>query len=376
MSKRVLVMYGSIGLGHKVVAENIAAALLRHSDVELRLLDVLEMYRGPFTETSAKIYEWILARIPWLWGFFYTNRIFHALTLPLRIPFAALKLAKFRAYFRDARPDLILTTHPTATSLVVALKQRGEYQGPLITTFSDFHFQPFWVYPLVDHYLVMTEEQKREVLERGFTEQQITVTGLPVDPQFAKDYDQADIYKSYQLSHTKPIVLLMGGSRGWGIKLADVEALLGSSLVFQLVVVSGLNPQLATQLEQLAQAHPEALKVFGAWSSTEVAKLYAVAKILVTKPGGLSVAQALLRGLPMVLVNPLPTMEEMNLAYLTSRGAAVYAKTSADLRAWVERLLQDKKFYQQVRDQTRVLGTPWAAESAVKVIIDRLNSRG
>ena len=49
---------------------------------------------------------------------------------------------------------------------------------------------------------------------------------------------------------------------------------------------------------------------------------YAAADAAVMKPGGLSASEALCAGLPMLLIDPVPGQEELNMAYLTSNGAA------------------------------------------------------
>ncbi len=372
MKAKVLIVYGSIGLGHKVVAENIAATLKEEQEVEVKMLDVLEMHRGALTKISTKVYEWMIKYVPFLWRFLYTNRIFQKLTLPLRVPFAATKSKKISKFVATENPDLILTTHPNATALVAYLKREKIYLGPLMVTFSDFHFQPFWVFPYVDHYLVMTSEQQIEVRKRGFLPEQITVTGLPVDPVFSKAYDEGEILREFGLKRRKPIILVMGGSRGWGVREEDVETLLSTAFEVQVAVVTGKNKALEKKLRALGEKHPKDLKVFGAESAENVAKLFAVAKILVTKPGGLTIAQALLKTIPMILVNPLPTMEELNEAYLLQHGAAVAAKSQKELKFWVEWFLQDKKYYQDLRKRMKNLSAPDAAKIAAEAIIDML----
>lgn len=370
--KKVLIAYGSIGLGHKVVAENIAAALVKYPGVEVKVLDLLEMYQGSLVKVFSKFYKWMIDRVPWLWGFIYTNIFFQIITLPLRIPFAGLKIKKFRDYVNREKPDLILTCHPNATGLVAYLKKTGQYAGPLVTTFSDFHFQPYWVYQYVDQYLVMTAEQKREVARLGFAEDKIAVIGLPVNPIFQKEFDEGEIIKKFGLSRAKPLVLVMGGSQGWGIRLSDIAELLQTKYDIQIIVVTGKNAELKQAIDNLAKTAATPLQAFVSWSAEDIAKLFSAAKILVTKPGGLTIAQALLKSLPMVLVNPLPTMEEMNLDYLTSHGAGVYAKSSEEVRTWVERLLADKKYYAETRERERAIASPQAAETAAKIIIDML----
>lgn len=369
--KKILVLYGSVGLGHKVVAENIAAALRLHPELEIEMLDVLKLYEGALTRTSARIYEWIIKHIPGLWGFFYTNKVFLRLTLPLRLPLASLKAEKLKHYLLRIKPDLVLTTHPTPTALMSHFKKQQVFTGPLVATFSDFHFQPYWVYPRVDRYLVMTPEQKEEVMKLGFSGKRIIITGLPADLEFAREVAAREVFQEFKISRTKPLVLVMGGSRGWGVSLKDIAVLLESPFDMEIAVITGINPELEQKLRELAKIYP-ALKVFGNLPNSTVSKFFAIAKILVTKPGGLTIAQALLRTLPMVLVNPLPAMEERNADYLTKRGVAVRARTPKELMAWVERLLTDRKFYQKIKEQMKTLRSPDAASRAAGAIIDML----
>lgn len=370
MSKKlILIIYASVGLGHKVVAENIGQALEEaRPEIEVKLLDILKLYQGPLVGASTVIYTFIIKHIPKLWGFFYVNKFFQKLTLPLRVPLAARKAEKLNGLVQTLEPDLILTTHPTGTALVSYLKKKKRYRGPLVTTFSDFHFQPYWVFPRVDHYLVMTLEQKEAVKKFGFQEPDITITGLPVNSAFLKRYNRKEILKKYGLAATQPIILVMGGSRGWGVKKDDILALLGENPKWQVLVITGTDGLLASELQGLSKN----LKVFANWSNEEVAKLFSVAKILVTKPGGLTSGQAIVNRLPMVFVHPLPTMEEMNQEYLISAGVGLAARDAKQMVKAVGLLVSDKKLYQQMQRNMRDLDMRNAASLAAQKTIDIL----
>jgi len=219
----------------------------------------------------------------------------------------------------------------------------------------------------------MTPEQADEVGKRGFARSQVLITGLPVHPVFSEEYHDIVVRREFGFHPNRPIVLMIGGSRGWGIKIADIWALLGSAYDMELVVVAGFNSELLADLQKLRETAGSNLKVLGNLETSAVAKLCAVAKVLVTKPGGLSLAQGLLRGLPMVLVNPLPAMEELNTRYLIRYGAAVVARSSAELKSWVERILQDRKFCQGLKANSLKLANPKAAATAAAAVIDTLS---
>jgi len=48
-----------------------------------------------------------------------------------------------------------------------------------------------------------------------------------------------------------------------------------------------------------------------------------MADVIITKPGGITTAEALAKKIPMVILNPIPGQETRNSDFLISKGAAV-----------------------------------------------------
>ncbi len=377
MNKKILVIYTSVGLGHKIIAENIAAELRKQpphpsspsrgeekEGVEIELLDVIQFYGGAVQDEFQRFYLWLLRRIPWLWRFFYTNRVFNALTLPLRIPAAALRAKKLAGYLAAAKPDLILTTETIPTAIVSYLKLRKKYTGKLVTTFSDYHFQPYWVYPRVDRFLAIIPEHVDNILNRdyGYKREQITITGMPLDAAFAKQSGDAP---------RKNLIAVMGGSRGWGMGSKEILALLALPEQPAVAVFTGTSQELYEEFSVIARQNSR-LTVHGWLPNSEIAKIFSQSKILITKAGGLTAAGAIAAGLPMVFINPLHIGEELNEDYLIKHGVGFRARNLRELGAQVSRLLHDEKHYHQARAKLRALATPQAAARAARAIIDIL----
>jgi processive 1,2-diacylglycerol beta-glucosyltransferase len=57
----------------------------------------------------------------------------------------------------------------------------------------------------------------------------------------------------------------------------------------------------------------------------------AVSDLIITKPGGLTISEALALELPMLLYKPLPGQEQDNAAFLIKAGAALQAKDEIEL---------------------------------------------
>ena len=73
-----------------------------------------------------------------------------------------------------------------------------------------------------------------------------------------------------------------------------------------------------------------------------MAILYASADLFVTKPGGISITEAAVLGLPMVLINAVAGWESCNLKFFVDHEAALSGDTEEELTACCELLLRNK----------------------------------
>jgi processive 1,2-diacylglycerol beta-glucosyltransferase len=83
-----------------------------------------------------------------------------------------------------------------------------------------------------------------------------------------------------------------------------------------------------------------------------------VSDIIVTKPGGITTAEALAKGLPMLIINPLPGQEAMNTKFLLAEGVAVKAQEPVDVITLLEELLYNKAKLRIMSDRARKLSKP------------------
>ena len=107
----------------------------------------------------------------------------------------------------------------------------------------------------------------------------------------------------------------------------------------EIVVVCGRNEELKEALEKLAVTDRHRVKILG--FTKEVDQLMACADLVISKPGGLTTSECLARGLPMVIVNPIPGQEGRNSDYLLESGAGVKVNHVCTLTAKVNDLLNN-----------------------------------
>src|SRR6266853_2698148 len=88
-----------------------------------------------------------------------------------------------------------------------------------------------------------------------------------------------------------------------------------------IVAVAGKDKHALRRLERLTVNAPVSLRVVG-WTD-EVAALMVAARILVRKPGGLTIAEAALCSLPVVFFDTIPGAEFVNARRMVDAGAAL-----------------------------------------------------
>jgi processive 1,2-diacylglycerol beta-glucosyltransferase len=103
---------------------------------------------------------------------------------------------------------------------------------------------------------------------------------------------------------------------------------------------------------------------------THVATLMRASDCIVTKPGGLTLAEALECRLPMFLYRPVPGQELNNAKYLQEKGIARITNSHRQLTEEILSLLHDKDQLSLVRRKIDELRKPKAAELIVDDILN------
>lgn len=310
--KKVLILYTSIGLGHKSIAENIGYWLTK-AGAEVRLEDVLKVQQGKLVSFATALHRFINKYLPFVWSWLYKSNLVTNLSLPQRLRVAKNNYKNTLSVIENFHPDLVITTQTTASAILAYLKKTGLYKGKFAITFSDFHLHKFWLYDEADFYLANIIEQKQEMISLGVVEDKIFVCGMTLKPK--EVVEVFSIRKKLQLAEGQRVILVSSGSLGIGLSDEVIAELLEIENC-KVVVVCGKN---TTALEHLQKTFfNKNFVAYGFYSPMN--ELYAVADIFVTKPGGLSTAESLRWNLPMLVTYVLPGQEELNYDYLQEKG--------------------------------------------------------
>jgi UDP-N-acetylglucosamine:LPS N-acetylglucosamine transferase len=121
-------------------------------------------------------------------------------------------------------------------------------------------------------------------------------------------------------------------------------------------------------VEQLAQRNP--IKVLG--FVEDVADLLRSADVVVTKAGGVTLAEAFCCGVPVVVHDAVPGQETGNLEYVLQQGASRYAERPDDLVQIMRELLVDPTKRAELAQRGVMLARPDAARRIAENVLARL----
>jgi processive 1,2-diacylglycerol beta-glucosyltransferase len=242
----------------------------------------------------------------------------------------------------EVQPDIIVSTFPSAAAAISILKAKGLTTVPTVTILTDHTDHSYWLNPYTDQYLVGSEHVSQLLQrEHEIPESQISVTGIPIRANFSLEYDQSYLKEKHGLSKHLPIVMVMGGGLGMiskeFIQLLQSDALPKS---IQFVIVCGHNHKLKQKLTRELRHSKHSIILTG--YIQHVHEIMAVSNLIVTKPGGLTISEALALELPMLLYKPLPGQEQDNAAFLLKAGAALQARDEIELSEQLQAIFQNR----------------------------------
>lgn len=359
---KILVIHASAGAGHFKAAEALYHGLKKSSSHEAVLADALD-YTSPFFKNFyKKSYAFFVSRVPWLWGFFFYLLDISGLQPLIRSArrlYNTVNAAPLHAFLDREDFDYILTTHFLPAEVVSALKRKKRIRAKLVTVITDFDVHKIWLTPETDIYVVASAWTQERLKALGVPPQKVCAFGIPTAEPFAGVYDMAEAKKSLGLKEDLFTVLIATGSFGIGPIERIIEALPG----FQLIVVCGHNRGL---FERLNAKKNELVKVTGLVDN--MPELMAASNVMVTKPGGLSISEALVRQLPLVFFNAIPGQETHNVRVLQEHDIGFAPEGVEGIAGILQKLKSSPDFYLSVLKKTHQLARPSAVGDIISLI--------
>lgn len=229
--------------------------------------------------------------------------------------FISHRLEKF---VKEYSPDLMIGTHSYAGVCMSILADNAAADCPTIGIVTDFTVHPFWESTFLDYYVIPDELISFEMQKKGIPENKLLPFGIPVRKQFASRGDKHELREKLGIQDI-PTVLVTMGSMGYG----DIKQTLSEMDIcahdFQILCVCGSNKKIKAAVDSFDWNKT----VYSYGFVDNLDEMMDASDFIITKPGGLTTSEALAKGLPLIIMNPIPGHEHRNLSFLVNSGAAI-----------------------------------------------------
>jgi processive 1,2-diacylglycerol beta-glucosyltransferase len=365
---RALILTASYGSGHNTAARSLASALEREGVASVIVDHFRDLVHPTFERESRWLYYRILRRTPLVWGMAYELGDRMASDSPGTFGVTRLGAERLAKLLAAQAPDVAVTVHPTPAVVMSLLKAQGRPIPPHTTVVTDFLAHSQWMAPHIDRYCVAAEEVKHEYIARGIPAERVVVTGVPLRPEFEEPVDAVAARVAFGLSASTPVALAMAGSHGTFGRLTDVaRTLVAYPRPLQGLLITGTDERLTAKLERLTAG--TSVRTLG--HVKDIRRLMAAADLLVTKAGGMTIAEAMAAELPVLAYGSLPGQERRNELFASRAGIALIARSRAELAHLLDLALTRPELLARLRERMRLLKRPHASRRIVSAILGR-----
>lgn len=368
---RILFISAPVGAGHIRAAQAVSSALCKHyGNVETKMANVFDFFNPYIGQTILRVYLKILALFPRMYGMAYSwgNESYFALAGRKIISrYLAKRMEK---YIMEYNPAVIVCTHATPAGLVAHLIKENKLHIPVVAVVTDFVVHRLWIYPEIQHYIVANEKMRDFLIENGVQSTGIQVIGIPVDEKFAQVPDKQKIWNELNFDSRIKTILIMGGGAGM-LPMDDIVTCCENiGIRLQIIVVTGHNKNIYNKLLPLQSKLRNTVRIFGYVHN--INEFMAISDLIISKPGGMTTAEALSQGVPMLIYRPIPGQEEANTHYLIKRHAALRADSLQDIQSIINKLFVEHPEQLTVLQQNAsAIGQPMSVCNIAKYIFSQ-----
>jgi 1,2-diacylglycerol 3-beta-galactosyltransferase len=380
--KRILIFMSDTGGGHRASAEALEAAFAERYCAEFQVDSVdLWMKHAPWPLNELpRSYRFLVDDVPhvyeflWDWG---KNPEAMAWVMGLIARWADRQVTRV---LDVTRPDLVAAVHPLLQHVPLIIMNRKGISIPFVTILTELAtFHPLWFNRKVTRCFVPNDKAYGKALQAGLTPAQVRQCGLPINPVFGREpRPRCELRRELGMREDMPAALLTSGGEGMG-PVHEIAQAVASGLAAtdddtgapagQLIVICGRNQHLQAELQAVTWPIPTIIRGF----VTNMADWMAASDLIITKAGSLTIAEAMARGLPIVLDGYIPGQEAGNISYVVDKQVGAYSADPQEIAAMVGRWFgPERQALADMSRRARELSHPCAAYEIADEIAELL----
>jgi processive 1,2-diacylglycerol beta-glucosyltransferase len=290
----------------------------------------------------------------------------------MRLMLDRLNTGPLERFIAKFKPDITVCTHFLPSEIISYLISKGKLDARLSIVVTDLDVHAMWLCRTFHRYFVALEESKIHLENLGLPGDHITVSGIPIDPVFSQIGNRDEMRRAAGFDTDRSLFLISGGALGVSPAAGVLDGLARLRHPAQAIVICGKNEEMKAGMEKQARAieaaHPGlSFRVLG--YTDEMHRWMQMSDLFIGKPGGLTTAECLATGLPMMIVAPIPGQEDRNSDHLLEKGIALKCNEFTTLAYKIDGLLDQPAILKDMREKASWFGRPNAAATIVDTLL-------
>jgi processive 1,2-diacylglycerol beta-glucosyltransferase len=364
---KILILSAATGGGHLRASHAIESYIKENSTGnEVAVIDTLKSINSVLDKTVCEGYHFLATKTPKVFGQLYRKTNEESILSNLVSRFSSVFSQKLISLMEEQKPDVIISTHPFATEMVSHLKGKGVVKAPLICLMTDYGPHRAWIGSHVDAYIVSTADMIPEMQAMGVKKEKIYPFGIPVGDVFFTKGDKPALLKKFGMNTELPTILIMAGSFGVTNIMNIYKEIIKLPQEFQIIVITGRNQKLYDAFTPVVVNSAKKTKLV--FFTDEVENYMHASDLIITKPGGLTVSEALACNIPLAVFDAIPGQEEDNANFLLTHNMAVKLEKDLDPGNTIQTLLEDSRRLEEMRNSCESFDTSESSKNIFSLI--------
>ena len=238
----------------------------------------------------------------------------------------------------------------------------------LISIITDFNIHSSYINDYTDYYVIHHENLISIMKDFGIPKNKILPFGIPVRKEFSMELNKDELIGKLKLNNINTVIV-MGGGLGLGSINKIVKEIDRKFNNIQVIAVAGRNKKLETKLKKLNTKNN--LIVYGFINN--IHELIEISDVVITKPGGVTIAEVLCREKPIIIFSPIPGQESDNAEFLLNNGVAVTTSDVTKIPLLINQILENNIRRESMRKLSAYLKKPFSAKNLVEFVINNIS---
>lgn len=369
MNKKVLILTMTCGEGHNSVSRAVSS-YLTENNYSTEIYDIYSSSKQQH-DFNNKGYLFACKYIPKTYNFVW-NKLKH------RNPEKRYKggvqnsikkvLQPIENKIKEYEPNLIICSHYYASAIVTRLKRENRIAD--IKTFAiltDFLPHPYWEASIgLDKILIPNKVATNQLIEKGFNNSQIHVSGFPIATKFYDKLNADEIRNKMNLEN-KFTVLVLGGGFGTGKSEKIVKELDGNCTNLQIICVAGRNEKTKIEVDKIAKNSTKNTIISLGFVSN-MNELMEISDIAITRAGCATICECIAKNLPMIIrENPIINEKE-NADVLVNAKIAKVLKNKKQVAEIINYIANNKNVLAEMKENIEKFKNNNSLENILKLV--------